>query len=295
MRARMALACAALLLSGCSTVGNLLSKTGQVWMNPSIPVGEPQDRPTQIALSLYAAHDVNPNPVSAATATETVEAAEQQDVRGSYTVNLSSPSKGELIDTLQTLLQGLQTEDGTAAGSPQPRVGNQAARSARAAHSPADVPLDLGQYRQGASLPTAKPESPPMSAFSTPAFFRVIQLKDDSMLESADIELVRKDPKKALGSTFVSADDYVLAPGQFKFIEFSPVEAKTRYLAVVADFHDPHAARWYDVFRIESRGRKYALLVTLQDTRVAITDEAYRPGHGAHSARGAAIPTPSKP
>lgn len=108
------------------------------------------------------------------------------------------------------------------------------------------------------------------------------------MLENADLDLVSQNPKKALGSTFIAADDYTLAPGQFKFIEFSPVEDKARYVAVVAAFHDVNATRRYDVFRLEPRGRKYALLVTLQGTRVTITNEAYRaPDPLREPARGA--------
>ena len=111
------------------------------------------------------------------------------------------------------------------------------------------------------------------------------------MLENADLDLVSQNPKKALGSTFIAADDYTLAPGQFKFIEFSPVEDKARYVAVVAAFHDVNATRRYDVFRLEPRGRKYALLVTLQDTRVTITNEAYRaPDPLREPARGARDP-----
>jgi len=54
--------CIGALLSGCTTVGNVLTKTGQVLMDPSIQVGPPEDQPTQVALILYAAKDVNPNP-----------------------------------------------------------------------------------------------------------------------------------------------------------------------------------------------------------------------------------------
>ncbi|MFC3284148.1 type VI secretion system lipoprotein TssJ [Litchfieldella rifensis] len=47
----------ALLLSGCTTA----SKTWQVVSDPSIPVGYPEDRPTQVDLSMVAEPGVNPN------------------------------------------------------------------------------------------------------------------------------------------------------------------------------------------------------------------------------------------
>ncbi|MFG0680944.1 type VI secretion lipoprotein TssJ, partial [Pseudomonas sp. xss_4] len=50
----------------------------------------------------------------------------------------------------------------------------------------------------------------------------------------------------------------------------------TRYLAVFANFHDQNGATWKQVLRLEPNGHKYALLVTLHDNAVAITEERYR-------------------
>ena len=226
MRTAIALMLAATLLAGCSTVGNVFKKTGQVLMDPSVPVGAPQDQPSQIALSLYASADVNPNPVSSPVVAPT-EVSEPMDL-------------------------------------------NAAMEDAHGSN------LDLGQYNRAASIvPT--PSARVATTTATPITFRVLQLKDDSLLENVAPELLQGNSKKALGSTLVASDDYMLAPGQFKFIEFAPIDENTRYIAVVAQFHDPNAERWHDVFRVESRGRKYPLMVMLQTTRVAITDERFRP------------------
>lgn len=324
MKHAIALLLAATVLAGCSAVGNVFKKTGQILMDPSIQVGTAEDQPTQIALSLYASADVNPNPVSSPTAAP-VEGTEplplDMDEDGPFAVSLRSASKGELIEHLRALLGHLQDEQATSPSALAVRqrsaipglvVDDQAppltlgktlpetlftSTTTSRGPFPANwilrqrqmLPeaeddawnlsmrnLDLGQYSRGAGLiPAADTRTTPTAA--TPIAFQVLQLKDDSKLENVDPELLHKEPKKALGNTLLASDDYTLVPGQFKFIEFTAIDEKTRYIAVVADFHDPNAERWHDVFRIEPRGRKYPLMVMLQSTRVAITDESYRP------------------
>ncbi|CAB3857895.1 hypothetical protein LMG26684_02426 [Achromobacter mucicolens] len=327
MRPAVALLCAASLLSGCGTVGNVLTKTGQILMDPDIQVGPPEDQPTQVALSLYAAKDVNPNPVAEPDSDPTTAPVNER----SFSVNVQGETREDLVHRLQALLEHLHqaespaapSEDGTSTAvrsaltkvfksrsivmnpsseslwtdsvatnqAPFPvqwqlRQGEDEQDSAPAAGhaaSPRGEDVALGQYRDGVPLAPA-PLAAQDHANATPVSFRVIQLKDDSLLENADPDLVRSAPKKALGSTYITADDYLLAPGQFKFINYRDLDEDTHYVAVVAVFHAPEAQRWYDVFRVEPRSRKYALLVTLQDTRVAITDESYRPAKTAQLA-----------
>ena len=334
MRKAIALLCAGALLSGCSTVGNVLKKTGQVLMDPGIQVGAADDQPTQIALSLYAGMNVNPNPIAEPESEPEPDNALED---GPYAINLHSDTREELVRNLQALLDHLQEK-----GHPLPTtVGNPSLSAAGALETTSEQPaviagseidlfslaseatsrgpfpphwlvcqgadargLDsrrsqdadepeqdvaLGQYREGVPLAPAATPEPQALVNATPVAFRVIQLKDDSLLENADPDLIRSTPGKALGSTYITADDYLLVPGQFKFINYSDLDEDTRYVAVVAAFHDPNAQRWYDVFRVEPRGRKYALLVTLQETRVAITDESYRPAQVARRA-----PTPAR-
>jgi len=320
MKHVIALLLAATVLAGCSSVGNVFKKTGQVLMDPSIQVGSADDQPTQVALSLYASADVNPNPVSCA-AVEPVEEQAALEGHGPFAVNLRSASRDELVAHLQALLG--QLEHGSAEsfgalavrqrlaipglvvdeqappltlGKSQPetlfgatatarrpvpsawmlRQGQVSSVDEEAAWTTTLGNPELGQYGRGTGL-TRAPEVRATPGNATPIGFRVLQLKDDSLLENADPEQLRKAPEKALGSTLLASDDYILVPGQFKFIEFAAVDEDARYIAVVADFHTPSAERWHDVFRIASRGRKYPLMVMLQGSRVAITDESYRP------------------
>lgn len=320
MRSAIALLLAAGTLGGCSTVGNVLTKSGQVLMNPSIQVGTAHEQLSQVALSLYASPDVNPNPLSLASLADDEDmlaAPLDMQGRGPFAVNLRSASKDELIGHLRALAEHFENERDNIAGalairqrlaipglvvdehappmtlgksqpetlftdssaSRWPQPSNWLLRKglpAPPAEEQSRGDLDLGQYGQGPALARAV-EARVMPGNATPIGFRVLQLKDDSMLENADPERLRSAPEKALGSTLLASDDYILVPGQFKFIEFAEVDEDTRYIAVVADFHDPNAERWHDVFRIESRGGKYPLMVMLQGSRVVITDESYRP------------------
>ncbi len=62
MKLRWAL-CAFLLLqlAGCSSVYNVVKKTGQVIWDPSIEIGDPEERPATMTLSLVADDLLNPN------------------------------------------------------------------------------------------------------------------------------------------------------------------------------------------------------------------------------------------
>ncbi|NMG67102.1 type VI secretion system lipoprotein TssJ [Azoarcus indigens] len=149
--------------------------------------------------------------------------------------------------------------------------------------------LSPGQYQTGATLPdipsASSPASPPGSEVATPIAFKVLQLKDDSLLLNASAEQLWLDTRKALGSTYLSVDDYVLLPGQFKYINFRPLETDANYIAVVANFRDPDASTWKQVRRVPPRGEKHALLISFHGRHVAITDERYPPAQSSRSSR----------
>lgn len=337
------------LLAACGSVGDVLTKTGQILMDPSIPIGPPDEHPSLVGLSLYAAPDVNPNPASMPDDDEaaTSAAAPSNREAGPYEVKLKGDDRQDLIESLRGLLEELEegrpslhplrrvdtgpstilrdpseaepappaeeaivTRDLTLklgvskdylpgrqfgsgrqvieqgySGVPLPVLGGRAAPTAQGAHdvsaeeqsgSDPGSGLGLGQYSRAHNLPPDEPAPPPRGA-ATPIAFKVLQLKDDSLLLNVDPVQLAKDLKKALGSTYITEEDYVLQPGQFKFIDFARIDQATRYVAIVADFHDQNGAVWKQAFRLEPNGRRYALLMTLHGNRVAIVDESYRP------------------
>ncbi|MBP6082030.1 type VI secretion system lipoprotein TssJ [Providencia sp.] len=50
-----------LALNGCSKSFQAASKVGQILLDPSIPVGYPEDRPSTVSLTILAEPDINPN------------------------------------------------------------------------------------------------------------------------------------------------------------------------------------------------------------------------------------------
>ena len=290
-----------LLLGGCSTVGNVMTKTGKVLMNPSIPVGAPTDQPTQISLSLHATEAVNPNADSVPDDTAAADAPPQP--KGKYAVNLSSNSEEDLTIQMRALLKVMLSD---LHGQQDPWSDAQLSILAPASYAaifptdekthppylatppsvatstptPTDILINdsssghsLGQYAtplSDAGSPSAQPDP---QKIATPITFKVLQLKDDSVLLNSDFGSLSKDLKKALGSTYLADDDYVLKPGQFKFVNFESLKQGTNYVAVIASFHDTDNATWKKIFRVQPKGHSYSLLVTFDDAQVDIQDE----------------------
>ncbi|WP_406565634.1 type VI secretion system lipoprotein TssJ [Marinobacter fonticola] len=55
------LLCVAIGLAGCSTPYKAVTKTAKVLWDPDIPVGEPEDLPSRVDLTMLAEPNVNPN------------------------------------------------------------------------------------------------------------------------------------------------------------------------------------------------------------------------------------------
>ncbi|MEE9412690.1 MAG: type VI secretion system lipoprotein TssJ [Methylococcales bacterium] len=106
-----------------------------------------------------------------------------------------------------------------------------------------------------------------------PISFKILMLRDDSLLLSADIESLTTDLKKTLGQNYIDHDDYVLTPGEFKFINYSRVDPETRYVAVIADYRDAGNAIWKKAYKVEPTGSTYPLHVHLRRNAVDILAE----------------------
>ncbi|HHY0506529.1 TPA: type VI secretion system lipoprotein TssJ [Vibrio parahaemolyticus] len=105
---------------------------------------------------------------------------------------------------------------------------------------------------------------------SAPVEFQVFELQDDSMFMSADFDGLKSDHQKALKSNFVNVYDYVLVPGQFKFINPIELDENTRYIGVMARFSEPELSEWKRAVKVINKGREYHLLVYLKDYDVML-------------------------
>ncbi|UWF51830.1 type VI secretion system lipoprotein TssJ [Pseudomonas sp. N3-W] len=249
------------LLLACLTLGGctMLGKIGQVIWTPSIPVGGPDDQPSRYSLSLHASDHVNPRLISTGTAPD------EDAGRAPYTLNVQASNPQALTDKVQTLLNHLYENvpaQSPLTLEPEPVV----------PMSPIEDAL-LGQYdAQGVSLTTPW-GNPTLQHVATPIAFKVLQLTDDSLLVNASPQALAEDLKKTLGSTYIRADDYLLQPGQFKFVDLRPLDEDTRFIAVIANYHSADVGQWKQYLRVEPKGRQYAVLVQLDAAQVSLKGE----------------------
>lgn len=251
----------ALLLLGCLTLGGctLLGKLGQVIWNPSIPVGGPDDQPSRYSLSLYASPAVNPR--------MTLAGADPADtpIRSPYSVNVQAESAQVLTEKLQSVLDHLY-----------PTVAAQSLLTTEPEPSLPMSPVETSPFAhyQVAGVDVSAPENTPVPrAVASPIAFTVLQLSDDGLLHNATLAALLDDLKKTLGSTFIGADDYLLQPGQFKFIDPRALDPDTRFIAVIANYYDADNAQWKQTLRVQPTGRHYALLVHLDSAQIELKGE----------------------
>lgn len=247
-------------LSGCTALG----KMGQVAMNPSIPVGQPKDHPTEVAFSINASPTLNSNPSS-------MEPAPEQQISlvpSPYAVSLSAGDPYALTEKVGTLLEYLQEQFPAISPVEAPEEDDD---------GPARSPFEEstpGRYEDSnVVLTIPRTTSAPPEPVATPMAIKILQLRDDSLLRNSLYELLDADPAEALRSTYVRDDDYLLHPGQFKFIPFAAIDPETRFIAVIADYRNQENATWSQVLRIAPRGRQLVLSILLNDTQVLLKEE----------------------
>jgi type VI secretion system VasD/TssJ family lipoprotein len=252
LRWPLVLLAACLGLSGCTALG----KVGQVLWDSSIPVGAPGDQLSQFSLSLDASPSLNLNAHSLLA-----DALPPSDAQGApLAVTVEAGNPVELADKLQNLLDGLRQE-------------HPALSRAEYALTPAPAMspvVDVGSYQDASVHLTSLPTTLVAPQATTPIAFQVLQLKDDSMLLNASYEALADDLKKALGSTLLAVDDYRLMPGQFKFVGFEEIHPATRYLAVIAHYHERDGSDWKRVLPLAPRGHRHPLLVRFENNGVVL-------------------------
>ncbi len=90
--------------------------------------------------------------------------------------------------------------------------------------------------------------NPDASGRPSPIVVRLFQLSEEGEFASADFFEVYDKEQEVLGSSLLSREEYVLAPGETRNVEVA-LDAQARYLGVLAAFRDIRAARWRAVTR----------------------------------------------
>ncbi|MEJ2062280.1 MAG: type VI secretion system lipoprotein TssJ [Reinekea sp.] len=120
------------------------------------------------------------------------------------------------------------------------------------------------------SLVATETINPNASGDATPLEVQVFELEDDSMFLSADFDQLTEDAKKALKSNYINHRDFVMLPGQFKFIDTFEVSQKTSYIGVMARFAAPNSSDWKKVVKVLPANKQYHLLIYFDDQSVKL-------------------------
>jgi len=112
--------------------------------------------------------------------------------------------------------------------------------------------------------------NPDFLGTSSPIEIQVFELVDDSMFMSSSFDEININYKEALKTNFVKSYDYVMTPGQFKFIDNFEINKDTHYIGVVAKFSEPNLSEWKKAVKIINRGRIYHLLIFFNDYEVKL-------------------------
>ena len=109
----------------------------------------------------------------------------------------------------------------------------------------------------------------------SPIVLRVYQLKADAAFANADFFALYDQEQQTLGADLLAREEFVLAPGDSKKVEFG-VQPEARFIGVAAAFRDIRNAEWRALAAAPQKGfsdliGKDALQVTAQGTRVTLS------------------------
>ncbi|WP_043195995.1 type VI secretion system lipoprotein TssJ [Pseudomonas putida] len=257
MNKRIGLLFACLAFGGCTSV----SRVYQVTMDPSLPIGGPNNDISHVALSLYS---VAPPAIISPAQVDAQGRSRLPEHSTSLAANLGAKNAEELHDKLSALAEQLHQND------PATVYDQQAINGATA---PAALASYAAMQTNEPTDATPLPQPHPPSSIA----FKVLQLRDNSLLLDATYEQIEEDLDKALGTTLIRVDDYRLVPGQFKFIEHEKINERTRYIAVVARLGDNPQGSWKDAVRIQTRGYNHTVNVHFENNGVELRhDSEYR-------------------
>jgi type VI secretion system protein VasD len=105
---------------------------------------------------------------------------------------------------------------------------------------------------------------------ASPVEIQVFELVDNSMFMSSSYDQLTTDDKKALKSTFIKNYDYVLMPGQFKFVNQIEINEETNYIGIMAHFSDIELSEWKKAVKVQNKGKEYHLLMLLDEYDVTL-------------------------
>ena len=90
--------------------------------------------------------------------------------------------------------------------------------------------------------------NPDTSGRASPIVVRVFQLRNDGEFAAADFFPLYEKEKETLGASFISREEYVLAPGEARTLDLA-LNAEARFIGVIAAYRDIRSAHWRAISR----------------------------------------------
>ena len=90
--------------------------------------------------------------------------------------------------------------------------------------------------------------NPDNSGRASPVVVRLFQLRNDGEFATADFFALYDKEKETLGASFISREEYVLAPGETRTLELA-VNPEARFIAALAAYRDIRSAQWRAITR----------------------------------------------
>ena len=286
------------LTSGCANPIKIIKKTIKVVADPDIRIGDLEEQPTEISISIMAGDDINPN---AYTSIDDLESTPDQDAESDSQVisdpEATSDSEAPSVSQAEPEpVPGSVAESAESAESAEPEPEQLTEQlpehdqeknefiqlldeyqsrllakidSLVSENNPA-VPSGSLQGGQAACTDTRAQE---LQGEPTPLKIILFQLTDISIFNSLDYDALFQNAKKSLGQSYVASQEYVIEPGQFKYIDGFLVEDKTLFLALAAFFNQHSDAIWKSSLKIIPKGEQYPLAIILQGNKAYLKKE----------------------
>lgn len=119
----------------------------------------------------------------------------------------------------------------------------------------------------------AEPDiNPNESGEASPVEIQVLYMSEDSKLLALDYDQLdgKKDVDDLLGKNYIDHQDYTLLPGQYKPLPPLELDAKNRYIGVIAHYGTPNQSEWKKAVRVDGVGQKYSVLVHVRANEVEL-------------------------
>ncbi len=120
---------------------------------------------------------------------------------------------------------------------------------------------------------STKDINPDISGKPSPVRLQIYQLKSDHLFMNTDYYSLNSDPKEALGTTYISHEEYEILPDAWVPIKEIELNAKTEAIGVLAFFNDMDNSEWRTAKDVKSKGQVYDYLILLNRKDVRILDK----------------------